>query len=148
VIKGIIKSFRGSIEDNLPIAVYFTAKELACSCCGQIYITDEFEKLITSVREYFDKPMIVHRCYSCLEHNEKIHNSTKNSFHTQGCAMDFHVQDISIIEAYKKLIKFNPEGLLRIGLYKSHIHIDCGMSDPALWWVIKDQYIYITHIFE
>ncbi len=62
--------------------------------------------VLEPIREYFKKPIRISSGYRSLALNKAIGGS-KTSQHCLGCAVDFTVQDISVDEVFKNIIKMS-----------------------------------------
>lgn len=100
----------------------FVLSEFQCSCCQTVKLEPELLSLIQKVRSCFDKPVIITSSYRCPKHNDKV-GGVKNSYHTQGKAVDFFILGIKP----EKLLEVAEYcGAMGLGLYKGRhfVHID------------------------
>jgi uncharacterized protein YcbK (DUF882 family) len=102
---------------------YFKRSEFACRCgCGTSTVDAELLHVITDVREYFGRPVIINSGHRCAAHNTKV-GGAKNSVHLTGKAVDIRVSGVHPIGVHKYLSDKYPEKY-GIGMYSSFIHID------------------------
>lgn len=102
---------------------HFSRKEFACKCgCGFNVVDVDLLELLTYVRCYFDKPVIITSGCRCEAYNEKI-GGTKNSKHKLGLAADIVVKDINPNDVYNFLCLLSGERN-GIGKYDNFTHID------------------------
>jgi uncharacterized protein YcbK (DUF882 family) len=67
---------------------FFSDKELACKCCGEVVMQDEFMQKLNLLRAEYAKPMIVTSGYRCEKHNREIGGGAA---HPRGQAVDVRV---------------------------------------------------------
>jgi len=105
--------------DNKKISKYFTYKEAlylpkwgreaneedGLTAIHRANLVVLFSKM-DKIREFFDKPIIVHVAYRPEKYNTLIGGS-KRSAHMEGKAVDFHIIGVSCDEARKKIIEAN-----------------------------------------
>lgn len=120
------------------MAKYFTAREMACSHCGESHMDEEFMEKLDELRERFGKPLAVSSAYRCPEHPVEARKSTKGA-HVYGKAADFAV---SHWDAHKVLQHAMELGFTGIGIQQKgdgrFIHVDTCTSDekaprPTVW---------------
>lgn len=102
---------------------YFKRSEFSCKCgCGFNTVDIELLKILTEIREYFGKPVIIKSGCRCEKHNKKVNGSLKSK-HMRAQATDVEVKGITsaVIYAYLKLKYPKIYGL---GLHKRFIHFD------------------------
>ena len=110
----------------------FPEHELACPCCGECHMDDNFLRKLLYARKQAGIPFPINSGYRCEAHNEAVGSTSRNHF---GNAVDIAVTDswrrVIIIAA---LIK---AGFRRIGIYPTFIHADNmnegGSSPEAMW---------------
>lgn len=80
--------------------------EWLCPCgrCGGFPVepNESLVRIAESVREHFNKPMIISSGVRCQAHNDELSGSVSNSRHVQGKAVDFCIKDMpsSIVKVY------------------------------------------------
>jgi len=119
---------------------FFTKKELACPCCGQLNIKDNFLKKLNNARYMAGVAFIINSGCRCEKHNEIVGGS-KTSSHLssdikESCAVDISVTDSRtryIIIKYLIRAGFN-----RIGVANSFIHVDDDETkSPEVMWTYE-----------
>jgi uncharacterized protein YcbK (DUF882 family) len=92
----------------------------------------EFVKLLDELRAKFGKPIKINSGFRTMEHNASLKNSSPNSSHLKGLAVDIHCNNS--IDRYE-LIRLAMELDLRIGCGKSFLHIDNDKTkaQKVLW---------------
>ena len=111
---------------------YFKRNEFACNCgCGFDAVDKELLDVLTDVREYYNKPVIITGPNRCQAHNRKV-GGASNSQHTKAMAVDFKVKGIHADEVadYLENKYRNKYG---IGRYVGRTHIDVREDGPARW---------------
>ena len=117
-----IKTYKkGSSEQ---VTKNFKAREFDCpgkGCCTETPISEKTAAYLQKIRERFGKPIIGITGYRCPKHNAKVKNAAPNSLHTQGRAVDFHIDGVAPAEIAKYAESIGVPG---IGLYDDFVHID------------------------
>jgi len=115
---------------------YFSEKEIACNCCGQIKPTTEAENhanKLTVARVYADIPFIVTSWNRCEKHNKKIGGSITSS-HLKGIATDIKYKNDT--ELFKIVDSLMFAWFKRILIYPKskfiHVDSDNAKSHPIL----------------
>lgn len=122
----------GSYIDNLLTwnnVKYFSKDEFTCKCgCKLNNIDIKLVKILDSIREHFNSPLIITSGCRCINHNTKV-GGVLGSKHVDGKAADFYVKDVgtsSLLEYAKELAL---KGLIRYTYTNSSnmnsvVHID------------------------
>jgi len=77
----------------IKLSKHFTRHEFSCKCgCGFDTVDAYLIQILESIREYFDKPIIITSGCRCPEYNERV-GGAHNSQHKLGRAADFIVAD-------------------------------------------------------
>ena len=90
-------------------------------------------RILDCMRDIMQLPFIINSGFRTASHNQKI-NGRNNSAHLKGLAVDIKSLsnrfNFTLIELCISL------KISRIGIYESHIHIDCDYSlpHPLIWW--------------
>jgi len=111
---------------------YFSNKELACPCCGDLYLQPGFLEIINDLRTLVGEPLIVTSACRCPTHNASV-GGHKRSLHmfdnvahaTDTCAVDFSVRDSG------QRARIVPAALalgLSVGIASNFIHVDMRVS--------------------
>lgn len=104
------------------IAKHFLGKEMACKDGSKEYMyAPELMKILESIREHFNKPVIINSGYRTPEWNTKV-GGAKNSYHMKGMAADIVVKGVSPkqVAEYASEIMQNG-GVIR---YTNFTHVD------------------------
>lgn len=97
----------GSYIDNLLTwnnVKYFSKDEFTCRCgCKLNNIDIKLVKILDSIREHFNHPLIITSGCRCTNHNTKVGGS-QGSRHINGKAADFYVEGVNtgILLSYTK----------------------------------------------
>lgn len=122
----------GSYIDNLLTwnnVKYFSKDEFVCKCwCGLNNIDIKLVKILDSIREHFNNPLIITSGCRCEKHNTNVGGSV-GSRHVIGKACDFYVKDVStstLLSYTKELVS---KGIIRYTYTNSSnmngvVHID------------------------
>lgn len=110
---------------------YFSRDEFTCKCgCGFNTVDFELVQVLTTVREHFDRPVIINSSCRCEIHNTMV-GGGKKSQHLLGRAADIVVKGVDPIEVHSFLNGHAPESY-GLGKYNSFTHIDTR-STKARW---------------
>ena len=111
---------------------YFHRSEFTCACnhCDCYTVDSELLEVLTDVREFFSKPVLINSGHRCAEHNEKV-GGTAMSRHLLGQAVDFFVVGIypSVVRKYLEQKYPDKYG---IGSYHNFTHLDVR-KERARW---------------
>ncbi len=100
---------------------YFKLKEFFCPCCKEVYLNEEFLKILDNARGFAGIPFKVNSGYRCVRHNAYIGGKTDSS-HLKGQAADI---DCTTSRQRSLMIDALLEaGFTRIGIAKTFIHAD------------------------
>lgn len=67
---------------------YLTDPKLACSCCGQKGMIDDFMFQLDLARDLCGFPFILSSGFRCIEHNSRVSSTGPHGPHTTGLAVD------------------------------------------------------------
>lgn len=111
---------------------YETDPMLACSCCGEKGMDEEFLVDLDEAREMAGIPFKISSGYRCKKHNKAV-GGKANSAHTKGLAVDIKCHDSDT--RYKILEALFVIGFERIGVSDNFIHVDNDLSlpNPRTW---------------
>jgi uncharacterized protein YcbK (DUF882 family) len=102
-------------------SLYFKPDEFACKCgCGMCEVNDDLVTILHSIREHFDRPVIVTSGNRCKAHNRAVGGS-KGSYHVKAMAADIVVQDVPADVVQELCEDMDVPGL---GRYKDFTHVD------------------------
>lgn len=102
---------------------YFTEDELRCTCCRNLKIDFDFLNKIEELREFLDFPFIVNSFYRCEKYNKSLPNSSPNSKHLTGNAIDIRATGVRALKLVQNATDY---GITGIGVYSTFIHLDDG----------------------
>jgi uncharacterized protein YcbK (DUF882 family) len=105
-------------------ARHFSESELACHHCGQSGCTDELKRSLDELRDYVERPVIVHDAYRCDQHNAAVSLVSKSQ-HPLGTAADIEIPGLGLQQMYDAALKVDAFKYGGIGVYdKNFIHVD------------------------
>ena len=89
--------------------------------------------MLDLVREKFDKPIVINSGYRTVEHNSSLPNSSPNSSHTKGLAVD--IKCTNSTDRYNLINCLLDVGFKRLGIAKTFIHadIDKDKAQGVVW---------------
>jgi len=107
---------------------YFTKDELACPCCGDMYLQPGFLDALNAVRSRYGHPMGVTSGCRCHAHNTVIrgHERSLHVFGNKAHKTDTCAVDISVTDGEKRaaLVEAALAEGLSVGVASNFIHID------------------------
>jgi zinc D-Ala-D-Ala carboxypeptidase len=116
----------------MQVSPHFKREELECKCGCKFYnIQPWFLAKLELLRTKLGKPIIINSGTRCEEHNATLPESSPNSRHLYGEAVDIHCTDS--FDRFRLLalaveLKFNG-----IGIGKTFIHVDDRKDSPRCW---------------
>lgn len=113
------------------LSKHFKREEFACPHCGLDTIDYELVNVLETVREHFNKPVIINSGYRCPAHNAAVGGS-ENSQHLYGRAADIVVKDVLPEDVHAFLESYAPDKY-GLGLYPTWVHIDTRSGPKARW---------------
>lgn len=117
----------------MKVSENFTEYDFYCRCGCDKKLNQELLDLMETVRNYWNKPFIVHCTYRCKKHNKKI-GGVKNSTHVKAKACDFHIRGIPIKELHEGMLELFTNNVVKnLGLYDWGCHIDIRKFKKRLW---------------
>jgi len=106
--------------------MFFRRSEFACKCgCGFDTVDYELARIADSIREYFDKPVIVNSGCRCVPWNIYQGGALKSQ-HLLGRAMDIRINGIAPQLIAEAAAQFGARG---IKAYDSFCHVDTRSGD-------------------
>lgn len=99
----------------------FTAKEFACTHCGQLYFWPEFFDRIQWVRTAVGKPMRFNSAHRCSLHNIRVGGAPLSEHKTLAVDINLNGHDRLELAAYCKAA-----GFTGFGYYNTFLHVDLG----------------------
>lgn len=107
----------------------FKPAEFACPCgCNTNEMQQAFVEILQRIRDNVGSSMPITSGYRCPKHNSEV-GGKKNSAHTRGWAVDIGIKKGDSSKRFKIIAYALQEGVRRIGIGDSFIHLDC---DPDL----------------
>jgi len=97
----------------------FTPKELACKCCGMVYLDMKSISMLQAARDYLGEPMRVNCCHRCETHNAEVGGAPLSEH--KKLALDVSTRGKDRLKVLKAL-KY--AGFSTFGLYNTFIHTD------------------------
>lgn len=113
----------------------FSAKEFACSHCGENEMKPEFMAKLQKLRTAYGKPMKITSGYRCAKHPIEAAKSAPGA-HASGCAADIGIQGA---EAHTLLSLALQQGFTGIGVQQNgtgrFLHLDTlqAPTRPTVW---------------
>lgn len=115
------------------ISKYFDRAEFSCRCnCGRDDIDLELVDILESIREFIGKPIIITSGVRCDKHN-LAEGGKLDSAHLSGKAVDIRCDNSTY--RYNLISYAISQGIMRIGIAKTFIHIDIDDNKPqeVIW---------------
>jgi uncharacterized protein YcbK (DUF882 family) len=113
---------------------YFNRGEFKCKCgkCNCDSVDAALLRILTTVREYFNTPVIINSAHRCKKHNDAI-GSNDRSQHLLAKAADIEVKGVAPVEVYEFIDRHVPN-MYGLGLYVADefVHVDVRES-RARW---------------
>ena len=111
---------------------YFKIEEFHCDgviCFDKMDV--DLLRMLDQAREYANTPFKLTSTWRSVEKNNSLKNSSKNSSHLKGMAVDIACADsVTRQKIVGGLIK---AGFTRIGISKTFIHADNDFKTDAIW---------------
>jgi len=102
----------------------FTPAEIACPCCGEIYIDPEALDSLQRMRGILGGPLRVTSGHRCAAHNKAVDGAS----HSVHLALAFDLA-LSIHPRHRLLAAARQAGFLRFGLMEKGLHVDTHPLD-------------------
>ena len=82
---------------------YFKVEEMACPCCGRVFVDDRLFPILDRIRDALGVPVYITSGYRCPSHNASV-GGVANSQHLDGTAADITYDgvDVEKLTARKK----------------------------------------------
>ena len=106
---------REKLSDN------FNRDEFACPHCGVADIDPNLVLKLQELRSAIGRSLVITSGYRCQEHNDSIPNSSKNSSHIRGLAVDMACTNSP--DRYE-LVALCLKSFKRVGIYSGWLHVD------------------------
>lgn len=104
----------------------FTAGEIACRCCGEVYIDEAALDALQRLRDALGGPLTITSGHRCRRHNQAV-GGAADSAHLK-LAFDI------VVSPYARgslLALARGAGFLRFGLMRSGLHVDLVPPDAS-----------------
>lgn len=126
----IYKNSMTTAELKSEVCPFLYIYEVICPCgCGRWDLTDNIKKIWTGIREDFGHPITVNSGIRCEVYNATINDSSSNSNHIIGDALDFkypyNYNRKKFIALALRNVTLVSGGL---GVYQWGIHVDGGIG--------------------
>jgi len=112
--------------------IYFKVKEFTCDgvvCYDKM--DSSLLKMLDEARGYANTPFKLTSTWRSVEKNNSLKNSSKNSSHLKGRAVDIACADS--VTRQKIITGLIKAGFTRIGISKTFIHADNDTKTDAIW---------------
>lgn len=106
----------------------FTPEEVACSCCGEVYVDTNALNKLQAARDLLGHAVRLTSGHRCKDHNAGV-GGTEQSQHL---LMAFDVAFGSPLEGDEILVALRDAGFTSFGLYETFIH--CDTRPGRFWW--------------
>ncbi len=112
----------------------FDLYEICCPC-GKCKTAIDLEHIfrVQVLRYVFDEALTVNSWHRCVEYNNTILGSSKNSQHILGRATDFSTKGWSSEKKHKFIELALSLGFSGIGIYSTFIHLDSRKGSKSIW---------------
>jgi len=117
---------------------HFTFSELACRCCGRVYITPGLLYLLEDIREQIRRPVVINSGYRCPSHNAAI-GGKPLSQHPLGTAADINIprdlgagRELLLGKIVQCVVKW--QGGYKFYEEDSFVHVDVCPTPPNRRW--------------
>ena len=113
---------------------YIKEKEMACPCCGENKVKDDFLYRLNIARQLAGVPFVIYSGWRCEKHNKRVGGSL-TSAHLVGLAADIACPDSNA--RYRIIIGLLSAGFKRIGIGRNFIHVDdaaCEIKPNEVIW--------------
>ena len=105
---------------------YFKPEEFSCPCCGLNFTSDKLMETVDHIRGQIGAPLFINSAWRCKKHNAELRDSSPNSLHLQGLAVDISTANLTGL-AKLDLLKAGMLLFNGIGIARTFIHFDLGM---------------------
>ena len=112
----------------------FKAKEFSCPCCGLNNMSQVMVETLQRIRDKVKAPIIITSGCRCPSHNDDV-GGKKKSAHMKGTAVDIAVAQGNSRLRYNLISYAISEGIDRIGIYDTWIHLDIepSLTHRQMW---------------
>lgn len=112
---------------------FFELEDFNCPCCEQQFMQEKQLKMLDETRRLAGFPFRVNSGWRCEEHNRDVEGS-EYSAHLSGYATDIKVT--TSMRRFKIIKAALAVGYMRIGVYKTFVHLDCEPNKPqeVIWY--------------
>lgn len=135
-----------SLQDvsETQLSQHFSAKELACPCCGRLVVCQMLVDSLEELRGLLQQPLYINSGYRCAEHNASV-GGVHNSLHTKGMAADVRASGVSALSLFSFALKIPAFAHGGIGLYRNErfIHVDVR-GKRARWRCVEGKILSLS----
>lgn len=123
---------------------HFSVQELACRCCGRLWIAPGLLDALEELREAAGSPITVLSGFRCPAHNRRV-GGGPHSRHLTGQAADLTIAGLAPARMLALALGVGAFGRGGVGLYpeEGFIHVDLRLI-PARWTRLKGKYTSLT----
>jgi len=112
----------------MQLTPHFTSEELQCKCgCGDDKIDMVALQMLERARMYAQMPFHINSGKRCIKHNAEV-GGKEDSAHLDGYAFDVKCDNSS--DKFIMIRCFLRAGFVRLGIYKTFIHVDADPTKP------------------
>ncbi len=128
-------------DTSIESSKHFSKSELACKCCGDAQMDEDFMDRLELLRMAYDRPMKVSSAYRCPGHNAEVSKTGNAGPHTTGRAIDIAIMGREVYDLFKMATVegFTGVGIKQKGSHENRfIHLDDlppikGRPRPWIW---------------
>ena len=105
---------------------YFKVDEMACPCCGRVFIDYRLFPILDRIRDAVGQPVIINSGYRCPAHNADV-GGAPDSQHLYGSAADITYDGVDVEKLTDIAIEAGASG---VGSYfnQGFVHVDCRLA--------------------
>lgn len=109
---------------------YFKVEDFACPCCGRNETVASLMDDVDEIRQSLGVALHITSGWRCAKHNATLHDSSPNSLHLKGLAVD--ILTVGLVGDKKfELLRLGMERFNGLGIGSTFIHFDLGRK--RLW---------------
>ena len=124
----------GDEDKDMQDTKNFKKSEFDCPCCGMNNMSQVMVNTLQRIRDKVKAPIIITSGCRCPDHNEDV-GGKKKSAHMKGTAVDIAVAQGNSRLRYNLISYAISEGIDRIGIYDTWIHLDIepSLTHRQMW---------------
>lgn len=124
---------------------WFSARDLACACCGDLKVDDRLLAALKALQELAGAAVVVQDAYRCPAHNQEM-DAVSDSEHTRGTAAHVRIPGLGLQEMYELALRIPAFAEGGIGVYDGgFLHVDVRQGSSR-WARVRGQYVGIQHL--